>query len=651
MLRFLGKLVLATFYAAIPIVGWYFLAKSFKRVKAGSISVVQNFSGSVEILDKPGIYFRPFPGDNFGKTFLQTEPYIDFGSIKRVFVKANQAAVKMDEQGVYKELQPGYNIINPNETYFSDWLVDSTKEDYTLGQTRYVTIQAGRVGYAIDNKDGSFHLLNAGKHVLPAHMSFGGSASLDNDVIDFNSYKIVRIKQGFLGVKINSEGYYEVLPPGIHAINVAKNETFDPKTGIQNVGEDDFTLGDTRYVRIRNGELGESYNEGKFVLLEPGEHKLSPKHIFVKKASINDNIVNLGALKIVTVKEGQVAIINTKNGISTQGPGKYHVKQEEGDNFDSIITTSLQGLTLDPLNVICSDQIEMTAKSMVMYEVKSPLKTVGLGIDTILRTLKEYADGILRSILSRFNSNDLSPPIHQDNDHNSEKRAEKLKEVHDNFVKSLNEKAENWGLAVTDLQITEILPTNKEYLTTLQSIGTQQVKFEAQKQIAASEAQIAKIKAEAEKSMVIAAENEQSADLIKAKTKAQTMAIAAEADAQRTTMEAQAEAKKIQLIAAANNERIVMLNKAMASASLATQKIMLIEAEGKVTATVMANVKDPIFIQPDLGHTHRVMRDSKGLTLFSSHQGPNEGKNNLATDLLILDEVRRSSHKRSHSLS
>ncbi len=638
MLRFLGKILVGLIYAAIPIVGWYFLAQSFKRLKSGEIATIQDYVGNVAVIDKPGIYFEPIFGSIFSKTFSITASFIDFGAIKRVFVKANHQGVKMNEQGEYIALTPGYNIIEANELFQEKWLIDSTQEHYLLGNIHHVTIKAGEVGYAIDNDTGAIELLHEGKHALAANKKFGEKSQLKKDIIDFPGLIIVRIREGFLGVKTNKQGVFEVLEPGIHIIDVAKKETFDSVKGIQDIRQDDFVLGNTRYVRILNGELGESYIDGIFNLLKPGLHKLPANHLFVKKVPVNSDVVDLGALKIITVKDGQVAVINTTDGVATKGPGKYEIKQQEGNYFNTILTTSLQGLTLDPLNVICSDQIEMTAKSMVMYTINEPLKTVGLGMNEILSILKDYSDGILRSILSRFNSSDISPPLHEDVTHNSAERADKLKKIHDDFVSSLNEKAENWGLSVTDLQITEILPTDPKYLATLQSIGIQQVEFFAQKNIADSEAEIAKIKATAEKSMVIAAENERNAELIKADTQAQVIKMATDAEALRMTTLAQAEASSIGMISTANNKRIAQLNNAMKHADPIAKQIMLTEAQGKITTEIMKHVKNPVFVQPELGNTTVYSKDAEGgLTLFSTAKGKHQNGNSFATEVMALN--------------
>lgn len=52
------------------------------------------------------------------------------------------------------------------------------------------------------------------------------------------------------------------------------------------------------------GYRGESYKNGKLVVLYPGRHLLDPTHTFVKSVSMDLDEVDLGPKKIVTIKNG-----------------------------------------------------------------------------------------------------------------------------------------------------------------------------------------------------------------------------------------------------------------------------------------------------------------------------------------------------------
>lgn len=586
----LGRILLGGLYLAVPIFGWVALWRSFKQVKANEITLLQNFGGSIELLDREGIYFRPFPGDTFQSTYQKTQDYIDFGPIKRVRIKANDIAYKTLANGQMERLIPGIHFINTGNNEVFDPATDVKK--------------------------------------------------LTDDFIEIGYLKIVRIKEGQLGVKIDRNGHFVPLNPGIHEINAQQGETFTLQNGIQEVGKDDYTLGYTRFVTIRNGELGESYKNGIFCLLEPGRHALQPGHNFVKRVSVENDVVDLGAYKIITVKEGQVVVINTREGVVTKGPGKHEVKQEEGNFFNAIITTSPQGVNLPSLTVMCSDQIEMRADAMLIYKVTDPLKTVGLGVNKIVEYLKTFADGTLRTILSRFSSADIAPSLHIDEGHDSSRRTEKLGQIHDALVKSLDEKAKEWGLCVSDLQITQILPADELYHKTVRELGSKQSTAEANKRIAENEAKILSIQAQGEQAKVIAAEIAQKEAIIRAETSAKIRGIETGAAANQTLAAAEAQAKAITLLANAESSRIRMMGEAAKDAPEVTRQVLLTEAQGKV----LERVKNPVFVQPGLGDTTVLTRENNGITMFSTAQNGKRGSSNQTlTGINALQKASQTS--------
>jgi regulator of protease activity HflC (stomatin/prohibitin superfamily) len=507
------KFLWSVFYLAIPIIGWWALARSFKSVGPGEISTLQDLDGNIELIEE-GLYFEPSPGMSFGAIFKKEHDFIDFGALKRV-----------------------------------------------------------------------------------------------------------RVREGQLGVKTNQQGNYEILKPGVHIINTRKNETFNKDTGIQNTNSDDYTLGNKRFITIRNGELGEAYKNGIFTLLEPGLHELNSEFRFVKKASVASDVVDLGAYKLITVKEGQVAFVNTRNGVQALGVGKHEIKQEEGQFFDRIITTGAQGVKLPDLTVMCSDQIEMKAKSMLIYSVTEPLKTVALGLDKIVVVLKDVAEATLRSILSRFTSFDIAPTLHTDTNHESTERAAKLQNIHDSLVEELNKKTAAWGIEVRDLQITEILPADEVYHNNIRKMGTQQSTALISQMTAETNAKIAGINATAEQSKVTAAKIEQEEALVRAETEAKTKEINAKGDAQAEIERARGAAEATGITSQAQAERIKILNEATNGSNETTQMMLQTEAFGNV----LAHVKNPVFVQPGLGVTNFYSKENDNISFFSSHgQGRQE---------------------------
>lgn len=489
----------------------------------------------------------------------------------------------------------------------------------------------------IKNVNGSFQVIEEGLYFRPfPGDSFGGNFKKADDYIDLGPVKRVRIKEGEQGV-VNDNGTYRYLNPGIHLIDNTANQTFNQATDIQKINQMDYRLGAKRFITILNGELGESYKEGQFILLEPGKHALSPNHIFVKKVSVASDIVDLGAMKIITVKEGQVAIINGPEGNIIKGPGKHYIKQEEGFFFDKLITVSPQVLPLAPLVVMCSDKIEMKAEAVLLYEIKQPLKTVGSGVQRVLADLKEYAEGTLRSILRRFSSSDIAQTLHQDENHSSHEREKKLKEIHDDFVNQLDKRANGWGISISDLQFTHILPADEKYHSTIRDLGVRQSNAEANKTLAETEAVIANIKAQAERAKVTAAKIEQEESLVRADTDAKTKHIQAEAEYNQLMQKSRAQADSIKIVADAECERLTKIGKVADGFKTESAKTLAMMDK---QSEIYNKVKNPIFIQPQLGETS-VWTNEDNRTTFFTNQPKKATSSSNVQDYLALETAKR----------
>lgn len=429
--------------------------------------------------------------------------------------------------------------------------------------------------------------LEAGIYFYPFPWeSYAPNFSKTENYIDLGAIKVVRIFAGQKGVKMTINKEYEYLEQGIHDIDVSSGEFFDPATGIQDIGAPKYTLGD----------------EIKF-----------------------------------TITEGQIAVINTSDGIKIcDKPAQHTLKKSAGASLIDILNTSPQVLELPALTVMCNDKITMRAHAMLTYKVSDPIKTVNLGMATIIEFLKKLGDGALRTILSRYSSDDVAPSLHEDEkSHDSGNRITKLKQVHDQFVSELGTKTEEWGITVSDLLISEILPADEFYKQTIQNIGTQRATAEAKKKLAQAEAKVAIITAEAEQSRIVAARKEQEEATIRAETEKTIKNLHAEATANQIAVESEAKANAIERLGAAEANVLEMLNKATAEATETTKML----AEYKAQGEMLEHVDQPVYIpQPPIGHM-RVYTGANGgrNTVFSSSTAQNAGSS--VQDLLAMQTV------------
>ena len=347
----------------------------------------------------------------------------------------------------------------------------------------------------------------------------------------------------------------------------------------------------------------------------------------------------------MTITNGQVAVIDTPEGIRIiDVPGKHKFDKSNNIALREIINTGSQVLTLPPLTVQCTDRINMKAVAMLTYKVTDPSKTLSLGMPTIIENLKKLGDAALRTILSQHSSTDIAPSPHNTEYHKGEERISALKEIHDQFLKDLDAKAQEWGIQISDLVITEILPSDLEYQKTIQGLGVKQATAEAQKSLEETQAAVAAIKAKAEQSRIIAAGKEQEEALIRAKTDADTLLLSAEAQKRAALLKAEGEAGSIEILAKAKAAELDMLNTATKEATPLTTLLAGLKAQGHV----LENIKTAVYIpQPELGSMRHFSGPNGNHTLFAS--GPTSTGNTGLSDLLTLQAMQNARTMREGS--
>lgn len=446
-------------------------------------------------------------------------------------------------------------------------------------------VKPGQV--SVVNTWSSAEILKPGIYFYPFPWeSFGATFSNAQNYINFGSLIRVRVLPGQVGVKRTKENTYDILQPGEYMIQPSLGELFDEATGFQNPSSASYTLGT--------------------------EHT-------------------------VTITNGQVAVIDTPEGIQIiDTPGKHKFNKSDNIALREVINTGSQVLTLPSLTVQCTDRINMRTEAMLTYKVMEPGKTLSLGMPTIIENLKKLGDGALRTILSQHSSTDIAPSPHNTEYHKGKERISALKEIHDQFLKDLDAKAQEWGIKISDLVITEILPSDLEYQKTIQGLGVKQATAEAQKSLEETQAAVAAIKAKAEQSRIIAAGKEQEEAMIRAKTDADTLLLGAEAQKRATLLKAEGEAGSIEILAKAKAAELDMLNAATKEATPLTTLLAGLKAQGHV----LENIKTPVYIpQPELGNIRHFSGPNGHHTLFASGVTAT-GNNTALNDFLTLQTMQ-----------
>lgn len=445
--------------------------------------------------------------------------------------------------------------------------------------------------------NGETEVLYSGLHFRPfLGEKFGPARKLGANYIDLGPKKIVTVRDGFKGVSYDN-GVLKILQPGVHTLEHAQH-TFDPEVGFIDTTQNNYSIGPKTYIRVRDGQLGVSYNGGQLQILDPGEHVLeTANHKFDKFVNIDSDIIDLGPVKIVNVNEGNVAVTYNNGILEIKPAGRYVFTLADGQRFSHLLSVKDEVIDLPTIKFMSTDGMEMETDPLLIYRIVKPIDAV-TKINDLVKSLVDLAQTTLQNILKRFSLSDLSPAYDIETKKGKKNTNTKaLDEIHDDFIKEFQEQVSKWGVEVSDLKVKEVVPTSAELKLKVQELGAKTATQDAQRKITAFgiENDNAVIKAKA-KQQIITANATRDAKIIEATTTTDITKMNAEANADAMLIEAEAQSKKTALLAAAQGTRLDLLGNA---AKALTTDIAQQLARGEQDIERIKHTKNPVFYPQD----------------------------------------------------
>merc|ERR1719156_216387 len=128
--------------------------------------------------------------------------------------------------------------------------------------------------------------------------------------------------------------------------------------------------GNRTIVIIEQGYLGYAMDNGQPVLLPPGIHVWTSESLFfIKPVKLDDHIVDLGPMTVVTVDEGYAAVTQN-NGKQCVLPGGHtHLLKHKNHKFEKFITLKIQTDELEKIQATSADNINMMVNSTVNWRI------------------------------------------------------------------------------------------------------------------------------------------------------------------------------------------------------------------------------------------------------------------------------------------
>merc|ERR1719379_1272287 len=128
--------------------------------------------------------------------------------------------------------------------------------------------------------------------------------------------------------------------------------------------------GNRTIVIVEQGFLGYAQDNGQPVLLPPGIHVWTSESLFfVRPVALDDHIVNLGPMTVVTVDEGYAAVTQN-NGKQCVLPGGHtHLLKHMNHKFEKFMTLKIQTDELEKIKATSADNINMMVDSTVNWRI------------------------------------------------------------------------------------------------------------------------------------------------------------------------------------------------------------------------------------------------------------------------------------------
>merc|ERR1719486_1149750 len=188
------------------------------------------------------------------------------------------------------------------------------------------------------------------------------------------------VPAGHVGRAMNEKNEYLFLQPGMHNIK----SCFIKESGAPMPLRGHIQHGNRTIVIVEQGYLGLAMDNGQPVLLPPGIHVWTSESLFfVRPVALDDHIVNLGPMTLVTVDEGYAAVPQN-NGKQVVLPGGHtHLLKHKNHKFEKFITLKIQTDELEKIKATSADNIEMMVNSTVNWRIVDVEVAVTMAAETM----------------------------------------------------------------------------------------------------------------------------------------------------------------------------------------------------------------------------------------------------------------------------
>jgi len=196
-------------------------------------------------------------------------------------------------------------------------------------------------------------------------------------------FKTFEVDAAKLRLVEDGRGSFYFYGPGVHRVvdpfyRVGKEVAYS--SGVVKHG--DLTL-----VVVQQGHIGFALDQGQPILLPPGLHQWrSPTMTFVKEFDLNNNVIRMGPLTLVTVDSGYSAVTEDNGAQQILAGGNTYLLTHRNWKFQKYIPQKIQSSDLKRIEATSADNVLMAVDATVIWRI-TDVETAALNsAETITKT-------------------------------------------------------------------------------------------------------------------------------------------------------------------------------------------------------------------------------------------------------------------------
>lgn len=190
--------------------------------------------------------------------------------------------------------------------------------------------------------------------------------------------------QGKIQLVEDGRGNFLFYGAGVHLICDPFFSVREPARAFGDPTEGAIIHGDRTIVVIPQGLIGFAQDKGQPVLLPPGLHQWKSATLkFERTYDLNNNVIAMGPLTLVTVDEGYAAVTEDNGMQKILEGGETYLLTHRNWKFQKYITQKIQSNDLKRIKATSADNVLMAVDATVIWRINDVATAAKNSADTI----------------------------------------------------------------------------------------------------------------------------------------------------------------------------------------------------------------------------------------------------------------------------